>query len=743
MALDPLSAVGLAANIVQFIDLICELISGAQEIYHSADGATAGNVELEGLAESIPSLSSKLMKPLDPTQSAVSTAEEEIVKVAASSRAVGEELVATIQSFKVGEGSHKKWQSFRQALNTTWKRDQIDLIGLSVRQGQVLQSLENARTECLEIDSARLQRIEPMLESVRGLVRGSQDLTEQHLAGIDQNLRDSDHEATKFQKEASILKSLSFDRMAARYSAITEAHQKTFKWIFEPSCWQSSDPRSRIRFHDWLTSGNGISWISGKPGSGKSTLMKYLRDCQQTKRCLQVWANNDRLTIAGFFWIAGSDMQKSQRAQERWAISRHGLQSEWSFSELIETFRKLSVTTVDPENPAKFCIFIDGLDEYNGDHLDLIKTVQNIAQINNVKVCVASRPWNCFEDAFGRDSLSKLCLQDLTKDDIALYAREKLEEDPNFSLTRQDVLQTEQLISEIVHRPKGSVDKVYRKRMAHTFRVALETHKPLRLLLYSSIDEGDHVLMRHPTQSHSGSIQRNDKILIVEDVMNRQLNGRYKGYWNPTANQESEMSTSFIGPFNAAACVCSAFIRQGETFPGSLDLVHLDDFIKFARRAEDELVDEMNIVFYSSAPMLRDNLDICDGKATSLLGKAIESGYISWIRDRLKKEPTIILGRSGQAWMITFLRWLSGHRDPHIQKASYEMAALLLRNGTNPNGMFDGKSILHTRLDNVGHKSNSPLHDSPLRKWYLELLLLLLKKGAKFFEDLANESCVL
>ncbi|KIW91345.1 uncharacterized protein Z519_08241 [Cladophialophora bantiana CBS 173.52] len=84
----------------------------------SRKGATASNVGLEELAESISNLSSKLMKPLDPTQSAVSAAKEEIVKIPASSRAVGEELGATIHSFKVGEGSHKKRRSFRQVLNT-------------------------------------------------------------------------------------------------------------------------------------------------------------------------------------------------------------------------------------------------------------------------------------------------------------------------------------------------------------------------------------------------------------------------------------------------------------------------------------------------------------------------------------------------------------------------------------------------------------------------------------------------
>jgi hypothetical protein len=51
MALDAISAIGLAANILQFVDIIAGLLSDAKEIYHSAKGATTENIELQSLAE--------------------------------------------------------------------------------------------------------------------------------------------------------------------------------------------------------------------------------------------------------------------------------------------------------------------------------------------------------------------------------------------------------------------------------------------------------------------------------------------------------------------------------------------------------------------------------------------------------------------------------------------------------------------------------------------------------------------
>lgn len=46
----------------------------------------------------------------------------------------------------------------------------------------------------------------------------------------------------------------------------------------------------REPFLRWLSSGNGIFHISGKLGSGKSTLMKFLCDHERTTVELQKWA---------------------------------------------------------------------------------------------------------------------------------------------------------------------------------------------------------------------------------------------------------------------------------------------------------------------------------------------------------------------------------------------------------------------------------------------------------------------
>lgn len=49
-----------------------------------------------------------------------------------------------------------------------------------------------------------------------------------------------------------------------------------------------------------------LYWITGKPGSGKSTLMKFLYQDPETLKALETWAGGNELLIgAYFFWEVG------------------------------------------------------------------------------------------------------------------------------------------------------------------------------------------------------------------------------------------------------------------------------------------------------------------------------------------------------------------------------------------------------------------------------------------------------
>jgi type II secretory ATPase GspE/PulE/Tfp pilus assembly ATPase PilB-like protein len=107
--------------------------------------------------------------------------------------------------------------------------------------------------------------------------------------------------------QARILKALEFKEMRGRYEGLEDAHQNTLEWIFrddDDKDVSASEERTmrlnaREKFKHWLSLGEGIFHISGKLGSGKSTLMKYLTDNGETRNELLKWAGEPELDNAG------------------------------------------------------------------------------------------------------------------------------------------------------------------------------------------------------------------------------------------------------------------------------------------------------------------------------------------------------------------------------------------------------------------------------------------------------------
>jgi hypothetical protein len=456
--------------------------------------------------------------------------------------------------------------------------------------------VQNLLDESSRMEANRAKQLDQVVENL-GSIQLSQSslLTKLDLEDIGHTLNSSISAAANISKEIEILKSLCFKSMTVRHSKITEAYCKTFDWILNSSNLPPTDPRSRIRFANWLRSSRGIYWISGKAGSGKSTLMKYIIDNQTTTSLLREWSESIPLTTASFFfWNAGTDMQKSQQGllqsllyevlskcpdlipticPSRWKSrnptwsSFRGSADLWQLSELIQAFNQLKSQAA---TNTKFCFFIDGLDEYEGDHCEIIDILNDMVTAPNIKICLSSRPWNCFEDAFGKDFQHKLYLQDLTREDIEHYAQGKLQKHLTTAISGPDDIRYRELILEIVDRAQGvflwvflvvrslreglvnrdsisilqkrlrslptdleaffehilnSIDKVYQENLAFTFQVALQAPEPLHLITYSYLDE------EKPDFAIKAPIGPID---IVETrarqkEIQRRLNGRSKG----------------------------------------------------------------------------------------------------------------------------------------------------------------------------------------------------------------------
>jgi hypothetical protein len=144
MVLDPMSALSLAGNVVQFVSFSTGLVSGAYAIYHSSEGTSMENLELEFVTENLKQFSLRLSRGSKfPSSSfyatSPSSSDESLRQLSKSCKEVADELLSVLNDLKVNiKGEHRKWDSFRQALKSVWKKDKIELRERSITVSHLL-----------------------------------------------------------------------------------------------------------------------------------------------------------------------------------------------------------------------------------------------------------------------------------------------------------------------------------------------------------------------------------------------------------------------------------------------------------------------------------------------------------------------------------------------------------------------------------------------------------------------------
>jgi hypothetical protein len=386
-----------------------------------------------------------------------------------------------------------------------------------------------------------------------------------------------------------LLALLKFEEMEDRHERIAEAFEKTFQWIFHDLDSESPQETRWVSFAGWLASSSSLYWITGKAGSGKSTLIKYVAQDRRTINYLTKWALAGTLVTASyFFWNSGTSLQMSQQGllrsllhqilsscpeltcrllPERWEA--HCLFGDdpnpMTEAELRHAFTLLK--NVEP-TVAKICLFIDGLDEFDGDHCKLVDFIKELSGYPGIKLCVSSRPWLVFEDAF--KTRPSLMVQDLTYPDIMHFVTSKFSRSHGFiELRKSEPEYAAQLLKDIAQKSAGvflwvalvvsslldglsygdrvsdlqkrlsllppDLERLYRKILdnldpfylehaSQLFELIREAKEPPSILCMSLADEELNSVLNRKIASFD-----DEEINTRVDVMKRRLNSRCKG----------------------------------------------------------------------------------------------------------------------------------------------------------------------------------------------------------------------
>ena len=280
------------------------------------------------------------------------------------------------------------------------------------------------------------------------------------------------------------LDSLRFNQIGARHATIKTAHAETCEWL-----------RNKPEYQDWLdlnkiSEHHGFLWIKGKPGTGKSTIMKFAyAHAQKTM--------TDTIVMSFFFNARGEHLEKAVLGMYRSllfqlleklpelqslfdflgpAALRNSDFHEWTIENVKDIFGR-AITNLG--NRCLTC-FIDALDECEEDEVrEMVAFFEHLGQLAvssriRLRVCFSSRhyPYITIEKGI------QLTLegQDGHQQDIVSYLHSELK-------ARRGNL-VEQIRAEVLERANGTflwvvlvvkmLNDEYRRGRMHALRKRLD-----------------------------------------------------------------------------------------------------------------------------------------------------------------------------------------------------------------------------------------------------------------------------
>jgi hypothetical protein len=121
--MDALTAIGLAGNIVQFVDFSCKLFVQSRELHNSSSGISKSGADLILITKSLHEHCQVLARA-NQTLLTYRPEHAPMYRLAANCQQAEAELLSAVHSI-TSRGDRSRWNSFCSALEMTWKKEKI------------------------------------------------------------------------------------------------------------------------------------------------------------------------------------------------------------------------------------------------------------------------------------------------------------------------------------------------------------------------------------------------------------------------------------------------------------------------------------------------------------------------------------------------------------------------------------------------------------------------------------------
>ncbi|KAH6889488.1 hypothetical protein B0T10DRAFT_572955 [Thelonectria olida] len=339
-------AIGLASNILQFLELAIKVFLKAREIYNSPSGLIDDYKDIIAETDRLKALA-KYIRGRRPAFKGhgAELIDSNLDEITSSCEKIATLLIRTIEALSVGGGQGRLLDSIRMALVGQFRKRDID---------QMQTKLERLRAEIVlhgMFTSGYRHSIIPnivhnlkdkttaQMDAVHSLMRQTLSSDKPAVRGeMDRLMSQFDllgNEGLNIKKDHNVLHTLCFSKLRRWHINLPHFHKSALHWM---------SPTKKTTFLKWLEHRNGLLWVKGN-----SIMMNPLASDGEPRSRLTRNVSKQLATVGRFITSGGGLMEDSATGFLQGVLS-HVLKE---FPELTKTMTTPQLTILDAAVPSE------------------------------------------------------------------------------------------------------------------------------------------------------------------------------------------------------------------------------------------------------------------------------------------------------------------------------------------------------------------------------------------------------